>query len=372
LYLGSPGRQRRSDNSRWDTVTRACWSFPAVPPVTVSSTARTSPYDYVSTVVYPACAVSGGCEALNWSQECSNEDCFGVPLYRLYKTGSERPMPAVTTNIPQFIRMAGASIFQRQSMTVNHGRYYVDLTVDADKQLAFGNLTNVFMGGQTYDFFYLFAKVDTQQTYQMFVGQGLNPVDVVKSVKPIRVNIKTAPLVITPDTQRTALNPPPTYDMSTGILTVTLDLKAFQPDYMTALADHCVPRTFCQWTGSKCVGKMPANVFPPLTPDEQLNVDDLNATCAYAGKDIDCPTGGCVGCSVTLPESFEAKDQTAANNFALLKPLAMCYPNNATWNRTPTALTTGACTAATAPLNCNFCDKKPDCAPPPSSSSSLH
>ncbi|MCI0737127.1 MAG: hypothetical protein L0Y50_12800, partial [Beijerinckiaceae bacterium] len=326
-------------------------------------TAKTSPYDYVSTVVYPDCAKLGGtgCAGLNWDQDCTNPNCFGVKLYRLYQTGPERPMPAVTTNIPQFIRMAGSSIYQRQTMTVNHGLYYVDLTPSTTTQFNFGNLLNVFMGGETYDFFYVFSTPDTQQTYKMFVGKNLAKMP---DVKPIRVNIKTAPLVITPDTQRSALSPPPAYDPKDGILTVTLNLKAFKPDYDSARIDHCVPKTFCAWNGSKCVGK--PDVYPPLTLAE-LTQAERNATCAYAGKDIDCPTGGCVGFSVTLPEGFVANNQTAANGNALLKPLAKCFPNDDIWNNkelkpAPSTLA-GACTPAKARLKCDFCDKTPACPP---------
>jgi hypothetical protein len=52
-------------------------------------------------------------------------------------------------------------------------------------------------------------------------------------VKPIRVNIKTAPLVITADTTKSPLPAPPTYS-SKGILTVKLNLSAFQTDYDSA------------------------------------------------------------------------------------------------------------------------------------------
>ena len=40
----------------------------------------------------------------NWDSECSNQACFGVPLYRLYQTGSEH---ADKHSLLEFIRMAG-------------------------------------------------------------------------------------------------------------------------------------------------------------------------------------------------------------------------------------------------------------------------
>ena len=79
--------------------------------------------------------------------------------------------------------MAGFDICQRQTMTVNHGLYYVDLTASLSdaKWLARrnranpspANKKNIFVAGQSYNFFLVHAKKDTEQTYQMYVGQGL-------------------------------------------------------------------------------------------------------------------------------------------------------------------------------------------------------
>ena len=73
----------------------------------------------------------------NWDSECTDQSCFGVPLYRLYQTGSEKSQKKV----PEFIRMAGFNICQRQTMTVNHGLYYVDLTASAKTQNAWAGRT---------------------------------------------------------------------------------------------------------------------------------------------------------------------------------------------------------------------------------------
>jgi hypothetical protein len=102
------------------------------------------------------------------------------------------------------------------------------------------------------------------------------------------------------------------YDATSGILTVTLDLSGFAKDFASAAKDLCVPQTFCDWkpddklpTGGTCVGKAG---FGNLTADER------NLTCSYAGKDIDCPSGGCVGFSVKLPDKFSADDQTTKDS----------------------------------------------------------
>ena len=52
----------------------ACKSPDRQPP----QTAKTSPYEYVSTVVYHPPVNAGGV----WDQNCSNPNCYGVPLYR--------------------------------------------------------------------------------------------------------------------------------------------------------------------------------------------------------------------------------------------------------------------------------------------------
>jgi hypothetical protein len=125
-----------------------CQSDGAVPE---GGTERTSPYPMVTTVVYPDAArfaqppgafgrvcwkdphpdpQKGPHPDPNWDSECTNEGCFGVPLYRLYQTGSEKSQ----NKAPEFIRMAGFDICQRQTMTVNHGLYYVDLTASLPTQ----------------------------------------------------------------------------------------------------------------------------------------------------------------------------------------------------------------------------------------------
>jgi hypothetical protein len=116
--------------------------------------------------------------------------------------------------------------------------------------------------------------------------------------------------------------------------TVNLNLSAFQTDYDSARIDHCVPKTFCNWNGSAYVGAANPIIGKDLTPEER------NVACSYAGKDIDCPTGGCAGFSITLPEGFVANDQTTANNSALVTGLAQCFPKAApgtSHRRRPTA-----------------------------------
>jgi hypothetical protein len=336
-----------------------CQSDGAVPE---GGTARTSPYGMVTTVVYPDDAQfaqspgafgrvcwkdpnpdrdKGPHPDPNWDSECSNQGCFGVPLYRLYQTGSEKTQGKAA----EFIRMAGSNICQRETMTVNHGLYYVDLTASPRTQNAWPGVAphasrkNIFVGGKKYDFFLVYAKKDTEQTYKMYVGPGLNPGT---DIELIRAGVVNAPFKISSGAgNSTTLKTE--YDGT--ILKVTLNLSAFEKDFASAAKDLCVPKTFCDWNGSKCVGKAG---FGNLTADER------NIACSYAGKDIDCPTGGCVGFRIKLPEGFQANDQTTNSNIP--SKLAQCFPKDANWNITPVAAPSslaGACYQA--PMKTDFC-----------------
>ena len=346
-------------------------------------TARTSPYDYVTTVVYPDDAqfadppdtrgrTCGRGYALdpNWDSECSNQACFGVPLYRLYQTGSERPVDPKLRKLPEFIRMAGMNICQRETMSVNHGRYYVDLTASPATQAKplanLGGLSlkkNIFVGGKTYDFFLVYAKKNTEQTYQMFVGWTFDPET---GVKLIRANTVNAPFVVCPTAGPEKCKDVPvggdnttltkSYDRSTGILTVTLNLSAFADDFKGAAKNLCLPETFCEFSPSgQCVGK--SGGLGNLTDAER------NITCGRAGEDVDCPNHGCVGFQVTLPaagkEGFEADDQTTAKDSALVKNLTMCFPKDDKWDITPMAALShlaNECQGKNAPMKADFCD----------------
>lgn len=151
-------------------------------------TARTSPYDYVTTVVYPGCAMNdektakpplgdkpfdgemsdtacgsvhkdthkfdgGGREIERefrggmWSKDCGGPFCYGVPIYRQYLTGDtasrewqnwvklgcDKDPGNANCDFP-FGRMAGTGTWQRSIMTVNHGKFYIDTSRSQWKQ----------------------------------------------------------------------------------------------------------------------------------------------------------------------------------------------------------------------------------------------
>ena len=178
--------------SKCQAPNNACKPQSRQPP----QTAKTSPYEYVSTVVYRQ-PVDGV-----WDQKCSNPNCYGVPLYRQSLTEQEMTRWKRDCNQagdkPQdkcrwpFIRMAGAAISQRQTMTMNNGallsRYHG--FPDRQKRERFSNAApepnckntrnggtslypkyNVFEEGQTYYVFFIYARKTTAQTYQIYVGR---------------------------------------------------------------------------------------------------------------------------------------------------------------------------------------------------------
>ena len=119
-------------------------------------TVYTSPYEYVTTAIFPACAGSVG-YCSNWGQACTDQSCYGVPLYRQYLTSAEYSQWQGNHALYPSIRMMGQSLGQRSTLTMNHGSYYLDTTLPAEVQGATppgGGTTpsnlNVFAASQSY------------------------------------------------------------------------------------------------------------------------------------------------------------------------------------------------------------------------------
>jgi cell migration-inducing and hyaluronan-binding protein len=310
------------------------------PPVT----ARTSPYDYVATVVYHTSVDQA---ADPWGIDCANKACYGVPLYRQYLTdttdGKDRSKstqemkrwydnkcdqqtvdgPIAACRWP-FIRMAGSSISQRETLTINNGVYYLDTTVSEKTQRTekyantLANSVNVFTAGQTYYVFFVYAKQSTVQSYQIYVGKNF---DKAKQFNLINANIDTGDLKFLPG-QNAVKWANPEYDPASGILTVQVNFKGLTTLDPTPANGLCMPRTFCKPNddpnGNSCVAA--------FAPDNSL-YKVANEVCGnWAVKDLDCPpaiverkdnndvwiSGGCPGFSFTLPSSpsdFSADDK---------------------------------------------------------------
>ena len=346
--------------------------------------AKTSPYDYVTTVIYPDCAAgkSGGdalisCEGesrkpppenpppapTRWSQTCTNEKCYGVPLYRRLTTEPERDAGA-----RPMMRMMGQSTFQRSNLTVNHGDYYIDTTVPREKQLRVGDPTcapwcdiNVFEKNNTYYVFLLYATPATRQTYRLYVGKNFKADT---GLKMVRANIENMPLKfdegLWPSGWRSSLS-------EKGVLTVTMNFKddaGFAGEFEAAKQKNCAPSTFCAWDrdAKRC------GVSPVLEQDNPLLYRELkddqdnqdHPICTLTQKDVDCPEGGCYGFAVTLADDFETGEgpkpppSPAPNCIDSSDPFYRFW--NVDFQRADPALA-GDCSDATAGVK-TFCDPK--------------
>jgi len=378
----------------------ACPVNKVLPKTPTPAGAKTSPYDYVTTVVFPQCGIGplpksdraiqrkcgddnytegGGTRFTHilgrgglWSQECSNPACYGVPLYRQFLTGTStsRELQTWNTNCSTdaqratdacrwpFVRMGGQSTYQRSSLTANHGTYFLDTNVSFDtqwqnkeqgKKEAFTNVipcdnanvkpsdpctprsVNVFKGGQTYYMFFLFAKPETKQTYQIYVGQGFTfnkstpdaPTNDVRAISPV-LDSMPMPSIST-------VNWPAKWvaDYNTdaacgvgkagcGILQVTVDFSG-QTDLDPR--SQCKPATFCQAKGSACGCSLTAS--DPLALADPVRMDSTGSKQVFGGilgacekacsqwavKDLDFPGKGPLGFSFKMPAGFVADDK---------------------------------------------------------------
>ncbi len=360
-------------------------------------TARTSPYDHITTVLYPATIDA------SWDATCSNEFCAGVPIYRQYLTGARgtdaatstrewatwmgnkcddqlaalqgkvRPVlkgdpfstptgsamkpltpgqtPADAAMITAFekldrqcpalfVRMAGMNLYQRSVLTVNNGQYYIDTTRSEHYQRKSPDLSptgprfvNVFGQGKTYYMFFLFAKTQTKQTYQIYGGPDFTA----GNVTGVKVNASVMPLppgAVTPWKAPWTV----TNDARKGVVNVEVDFSKVDPKdanldpthldpAISYMDETCQPHTYCTKvaSGAKTTcgcDETKLGVLGLLSPGYK-NVCK-NICEHWAVKDLDCPKGGCLGFQFTLSPGFEAKDQ-------LERPAPTPYPA-ATWD----------------------------------------
>ena len=331
-----------------------------VPTSSPGATARTSPYEYVTTAVYPKCAAKekgarGACGSIfdgplggrggTWSMDCTSNFCYGVPLYRLYQTGPEN----IAKDTPPFIRLSGINGYQRSGMTVNNGLFYLDTTKNLAAQnnepftpIGDTRSVNVFEPGGTYYVYFLFAANDTKQTYKIYVGPGYAPTPTHAEVFPVRVAIDSLALKFDEGSAAdwTASGWTKSYDPATGILTVNVDMTNFKdlnplshegtpanPD-----AGLCKPATFCNWaspTSFTCACSATPADYPILQSDSTLSGECTTECNSWAVHDVDCPPGGCYGFGFKLPGGFNI-NKTPLNPVPD-QPTPLCFPETAAW-----------------------------------------
>ena len=280
------------------------YNAPLVTPECASSapgaapTVDTSAYQYVTTAIFPTCAgptaIIGGCRK-QWGISCSNQQCYGVPLYRQFLTGDEfTAYQAKPTDRPS-IRMMGQGNGQRSTMTVNHGNYYIDTTLSATDQSS-ASVTNVFLPNRQYEIYFVFATPKTHQTYSLYIGKVTQD-EAMAAVQPGTVNINSDNFPFTANPSGNWITNKQ-YDTTTGVLTVTVDLGQQASVFATDKPKFCQPTTYCSIQGDGSCG--------------HKNADDTvdTSVCSWSNKEIDCPIAGCFGFAITMPTSFIAAKQT--------------------------------------------------------------
>ncbi len=273
-----------------------------VPATGPPGTADTSPYEYVTTATIANCGINrAGCNG-NWGPDCTDgigpQSCYGVPLYRQYLTDQEYTEYSSNPSGYQrpAIRMMGQATGQRSTLTVNHGKYYIDDQVTKQEQQAAGatNLS-VYLPGQTYYTYFVYAKPSLHQMYQMFVGYGLNKNMVLASVHQFRVILNDQNYVFNmADSDPSFITP--TYDdrplpLGTGLVTIEVNLQAYANEFLNDTPNFCQPASYCKANGNQCGCAPGSECTDP-------------SVCAWGINDIDCPIKGCFAYGITLPGTF--------------------------------------------------------------------
>ncbi len=329
------------------TPSLACPSTQTPPTPT---TAITSPYEYVTMAVYPQCGIQDA-NCTNWGQGCGSPSCYGIPLYRQYLTGAPggemkdwtTQKQSCTTAGGQtasacrwpFVRMGGESppSYQRSTLTANNGVYFLDTEVGQQQQQGEGfSDLNVFQGGQTYYVYFIYAKPDTQQTIQIYVGLGFSTSAGLRGVRitpngwplnPSNVKLMGAGKLPTGWGQ--------SYNPSTGILTVTTNFSKLKEIVAQPSNGLCLPSSFCTASKETC--------GCALAKDDSLYAQCQQACSAWAVKDLDYPPNGAYGFAFTLPPSFATAPYNAAKLGPPYRPQPTTFPTTSTNSKGPNWVT---------------------------------
>ena len=289
-------------------------------------TARTSPYEWLTTAIAPDC-VGTGCydpsdNTGHWWLGCTTQACRGVPLYREYLTSTE------SAGAPPQIRMMGQSTGQRSTLSLNYGAYYLDTTQNCTSQngcvpcaeknpdgkscKTWGPVTSnpsVFTGGHTYYVFLLYATDTTKQKYDIYVGPTATQAEV--NVQPVYVDANTGNFATSKPADGSYVTPDYS-KLSQGIVSVSVDLTGQGSIFEATKADFCRPKSYCSYNSTtKTCGCNPNN------PDCDPKAND----CSWAVNDIDCPENpnnlnsmNCFGFAFTLPADFTPQPAAPAES----------------------------------------------------------
>jgi hypothetical protein len=277
-------------------------------------TATTSPYEWLSTAMIAKCAINNKqCVDLEdadltirWGSDCGNSFCRGVPLYREYLTAKEFD----DQSRPQ-IRMMGQLGGQRSTLSLNHGRYYIDTTQGCTSQGACPkceqhNLRDpkicdryendwrpsIFVKKETYYVYFIYATENTKQKYDIYFPKSSEGE---ADVNGITLDPTNAYSVKDVSGIATAIYKDP-------ILTVTVDLSSTKSAFTNSKASFCRPKSYCKPSGDACVC--------------QDSSKCRDSDCAWGPSDIDCPADPnnpnlqlCFGFRFTMPANYQTPDK---------------------------------------------------------------
>ena len=275
--------------------------------------AKVSPYEWVSTAMIADCAIGyHKCTAdpaklcpnecvqnglAYWTHQGATPQTFGVPLYRQYLTDTEY---ANTPKPRPRILMLGQGNGQRSTLTINHGRYYIDTSYDCANQGGciapptdrHGN--SVFLKDHSYYVYFIYGRQSTRLTFDIYLG----PNDETNKwkVAAVRGKFDTDTFDFKAVDNAAWIGPPAfKYEDGKSILTVPVDLSksSIATEFQNAMKDSCAPSTYCELKADKktCGCKAGSGC-----KDEDV--------CTWGPKDPDCPEEGCYGFVFTMPDDF--------------------------------------------------------------------
>ena len=255
----------------------------------------------------------------------------GPDLYRQYMVKGETQ---ACDGCDRQLAMATGGI--TNALTANKGLYYLD--------------TSSMSKSSTYTMAHLFATTEVAVTYQIYVGPTFKTSS---DFDWIRVGVHNN-YSVTPNPTPI---PDPTYDAATGILTVVIDNSQIADSFKFDASDPliCAPQDICQVNQSQdgCTvnasfasNSSMAGLVPQMT---EVCENWVTSTHAQTYEDVfldDCPRGGCLGFSFTLPSDWESKTYAEKG-----QTLALPYPDAAPWNGTVVSSDKDNCPVPVAEFN---------------------
>lgn len=317
------------------------FNAPAMAMECMSFGCSTIPNTIFSTVIAQAEPVRDGVWSVfpgrgdrTWTQSGARK--MVLPVYRQQRLGDDEPGCDEVCGEDGEWKCRSAHFLNAPSgseqltfVTQNFGTYYLDTSPPRSVRCATAGLGEPepqlarFAAGDTYVLYHLFARPDSEATYELHVGSGFDPSNassgewvyvlphVTLAGSPrssiiARVEAETSELL------RRGLR----HSASTGVLTVTIDnaqlaeLFSVRSRQEVSPAETCLPHTLCRYVDGRC-----APVLGVVEASLSGLVEDICGKWASRTSGTtdsepevslaECPARGCLGYRFTLPEAWE-------------------------------------------------------------------